>query len=60
MRFGPKQGQTVEIPAKKVLKFRVCKMMKDVVFGNPMAMPDVFDPEVFDVTWYPPDIEPED
>jgi nucleoid DNA-binding protein len=35
MQFGPKEGQTVEIPAKKVLKFRVCQMMKDVVFGNP-------------------------
>ena len=61
MQFGPKKGQTVEIPAKKVLKFRVSKTMKDVVFGNPKSMPDLFKPEdEFNWYWYPPDGEPED
>lgn len=64
MRFGPKQGQTIEVPAKKELQFRVCRMMKEIVLGNPkglrdpVAMPDLFDPEFFDDTWYPPNCEP--
>jgi DNA-binding protein HU-beta len=33
MRFGPKQGQTVKIPKKKVLKFRVAKAAKDAILG---------------------------
>jgi DNA-binding protein HU-beta len=33
MRFGPKAGQTVQVPAKKVLKFRVAKAAKDAVLG---------------------------
>ncbi|HEX3357053.1 MAG TPA: HU family DNA-binding protein [Tepidisphaeraceae bacterium] len=66
MKFGPKMGQTLQIPAKKKLKFRVCATMTDIVLGNPkalrdpIAMPDLFDPEVFDVTWYPPDAEHDD
>jgi DNA-binding protein HU-beta len=31
MRFGPKAGQMVKVPAKKVLKFRVAKAAKDIV-----------------------------
>ena len=31
MRFGPKAGQTVNVPAKKVLKFRIAKAAKDAV-----------------------------
>ncbi|MBM4018665.1 MAG: HU family DNA-binding protein [Planctomycetes bacterium] len=31
MRFGPKTGQTVDVPAKKVLKFRIAKAAKDAV-----------------------------
>ncbi len=34
MRFGPKQGQTVKIPKKKVLKFRVAKAAKDAILGT--------------------------
>ncbi len=33
MRFGPKTGQTVKIPKKKVLKFRVAKAAKDAILG---------------------------
>jgi DNA-binding protein HU-beta len=33
MRFGPKAGQTVKIPKKKVLKFRVAKAAKDAILG---------------------------
>jgi DNA-binding protein HU-beta len=33
MRFGPKTGQTVKIPKKKVLKFRVSKAAKDAILG---------------------------
>lgn len=31
MRFGPKAGQTITVPAKKVLKFRVAKAAKDAI-----------------------------
>ena len=31
MRFGPKAGQIVNVPAKKVLKFRIAKAAKDAV-----------------------------
>ena len=31
MRFGPKTGQTIKVPAKKVLKFRVAKVAKEAV-----------------------------
>lgn len=34
MRFGPKAGQTVKVPAKKVLKFRIAKIAKDAVLGG--------------------------
>ncbi len=34
MRFGPKAGQTVKVPAKKVLKFRIAKVAKDAVLGK--------------------------
>ncbi|MCC6239558.1 MAG: HU family DNA-binding protein [Phycisphaerales bacterium] len=34
MRFGPKTGQTVKIPKKKVLKFRVAKAAKDAILGG--------------------------
>jgi DNA-binding protein HU-beta len=33
MRFGPKAGQTIQVPAKKVLKFRVAKAAKDAILG---------------------------
>lgn len=33
MRFGPKTGQTIKVPAKKVLKFRLTKSAKDTVLG---------------------------
>jgi DNA-binding protein HU-beta len=31
MRFGPKAGQTVPVPAKKVVKFRVAKAAKEAI-----------------------------
>ena len=33
MRFGPKMGQEVTVPKKKVLKFRVAKAAKDAILG---------------------------
>ena len=33
MQFGPKKGQTVKVPAKKALKFRISKQAKDNVLG---------------------------
>lgn len=33
MQFGPKKGQTVKVPAKKALKFRVSKQAKDAILG---------------------------
>jgi DNA-binding protein HU-beta len=33
MRFGPKAGQEVQIPKKKVLKFRIAKAAKDAILG---------------------------
>ena len=33
MRFGPKAGQTVKVPKKKVLKFRIAKAAKDAILG---------------------------
>jgi DNA-binding protein HU-beta len=34
MQFGPNKGQTIKIPAKKVVKFRVAKACKDAVLGS--------------------------
>ncbi len=31
MRFGPKTGQTINVPAKKVVKFRLAKAAKDAI-----------------------------
>lgn len=33
MRFGPKAGQTIKVPKKKVLKFKVAKAAKDAILG---------------------------
>jgi DNA-binding protein HU-beta len=33
MRFGPMAGQTVKVPKKKRLKFRVAKAAKDAILG---------------------------
>ena len=33
--IGPKAGQLVKVPAKKVLKFRFAKAAKDAVLGGP-------------------------
>ena len=33
MRFGPKAGQEVMVPKKKVVKFRVAKAAKDAILG---------------------------
>ena len=34
MRFGPKAGQEIEVPAKKVLRFRFSKPAKDAILGD--------------------------
>jgi DNA-binding protein HU-beta len=34
MQFGPKKGQTVKVPARRVLKFRVAKAAKDAILGS--------------------------
>ncbi len=34
MRFGPKAGQTIQVPKKTVLKFRVAKAAKDAILGK--------------------------
>lgn len=34
MRFGPKAGQEIEVPAKKVVKFRFSKAAKDAILGS--------------------------
>ena len=31
MRFGPKAGKEISIPAKKVVKFRIAKVAKDAI-----------------------------
>jgi nucleoid DNA-binding protein len=38
MRFGPKAGQEIEVPAKKALKFRFSKVAKDAILGGTMAV----------------------
>jgi DNA-binding protein HU-beta len=34
MRFGPKAGQEIMVPKKKVVKFRVAKAAKDAILGG--------------------------
>ena len=34
MQFGPKKGQTITVPAKRVVKFRVSKAAKDAILGS--------------------------
>ncbi len=33
MQFGPKKGQTVKVPARRVVKFRVAKAAKDAILA---------------------------
>ena len=33
MQFGPKKGQEITVPKKKVVKFRVAKAAKDAILG---------------------------
>ena len=33
MQFGPKKGQMITVPAKRVVKFRVAKAAKDAILG---------------------------
>jgi DNA-binding protein HU-beta len=33
MQFGPNKGQTIKVPAKRVVKFRVAKAAKDAILG---------------------------
>ncbi len=33
MQFGPKKGQAITIPAKRIVKFRVAKAAKDAILG---------------------------
>ena len=39
MVFGPKKGQAVTVPSKRILKFRIAKAAKDIVFGPPAPTP---------------------
>ncbi len=34
MRFGPKAGQEIDVPAKKVVKFRFAKVAKTAILGK--------------------------
>jgi DNA-binding protein HU-beta len=34
MRFGPKTGQTVKVPKRKKVKFRIAKAAKDAILGS--------------------------
>jgi DNA-binding protein HU-beta len=34
MRFGPKAGQEIDVPAKKVVKFRFAKTAKEAILGK--------------------------
>lgn len=34
MQFGPKKGQTVKVPARRVVKFRVAKAAKDAILKS--------------------------
>ncbi|MGB9603391.1 MAG: HU family DNA-binding protein [Verrucomicrobiia bacterium] len=34
MQIGPKKGQKVKIPAKRVLKFRFAKVAKEAILGK--------------------------
>jgi len=34
MRFGPKTGQEIDVPAKKAIKFRFSKAAKDAILGK--------------------------
>ncbi len=34
MRFGPKTGQTVKVPKRKKVKFRIAKAAKDAILGT--------------------------
>jgi DNA-binding protein HU-beta len=40
MRFGPKAGQEIEVPAKKVLKFRFAKAAKEAIVGPSASKKD--------------------
>jgi len=33
MQFGPRKGETITVPAKRVVKFRVAKAAKDAILG---------------------------
>jgi DNA-binding protein HU-beta len=34
MRFGPNAGQTIKVPRKKRVKFRIAKAAKDAILGK--------------------------
>jgi DNA-binding protein HU-beta len=34
MQFGPKKGQTVPVPARRVVRFRVAKAAKDAILSS--------------------------
>ena len=34
MRFGPNAGQTIKVPKKKRVKFRIAKAAKDAILGG--------------------------
>jgi hypothetical protein len=47
MAFGPRKGETVDVPAKRKVSFTIAPAIKDVAFGVRALMPDVFSLE-----WY--------
>jgi len=44
MRFGPKQGQEITIPAKRRLNFRISALATAIILGPPRPIPDLFKP----------------
>jgi nucleoid DNA-binding protein len=50
LQFGRRKGETVVIPAKPKLTFRVTGIAKDAVLRRKVERPNVFE-----VEWYPPE-----
>ena len=48
-KFGPRQGQAVQMPPRKKLEFRYSDAAKSALFGTNAGVADVFA-----VGWYPP------
>jgi hypothetical protein len=44
MRFGPRMGKEVVLPAKRKLTFRISGVAKAMILGPPQPIPDLFKP----------------